>query len=1067
MINQMADTEQMFSSLLENLDYKSSPYLISNETPGEKIPAELEMTWREAKDKLGIDAIYFVANAPVIYFKRFQAPDRSKLAQLHRNVWSQSKIPLIFAILPTEIRVYSGYEAPHRNKHKGEFTEPSRLENKLVSANQQVSSNVWERLNIFSRTAIESGSFWREYSDSKYFKRTARADQKLIANLRYIRRELVADFSQQMVKYHGLHKDRDRQQIGEASSRYANSLIGRSIFALYLQDRRVLNDENENFFSLRFGSDYRAYIDILASHEHTYNFFQFLQDRFNGDIFPIDENEKRVVRPENLEKLHRLFTEDSVGGKGNRQMLFFWAYNFEFIPIELISSIYEEFLHEEEDGKDGTYYTPPRLVDFVLDQVLPESDTNYELSILDPACGSGIFLVEAYRRLVERWYQVHKQYPSFPELVTILKSSIFGVDKKAEALSVASFSLCLAMSDYLEPKTIWMKVKFPSLIKDGNLVKADFFERSINFAGRKFDLVIGNPPWESQLTEDAQVYLTEHGYDVGDEQIAQAFLWHAPDFCTPQGQIALLCSSKHLLFNRSGPNIAFRQRFFRQFAITQIFDFSALRRFLFEKAMAPTVAIFYKPQSPDPSGTIFYGAPKLTHLTRRFAALVIETNDLKYLPLQQVLENIDALSGESHEYIENDDESINIEQQELFVEEQEEITAQRTTNIWKVALWGTSYDYILLQQLNNYPTLGQVIKEKKWLSKVGFNHKGPGNCNPAPWLDNKPCCTPENFARYGINVNTLHRLPRGDVYYRRGVSQQFQAPLVLFKRTQVQREIGAAYFDQDCAYSETFTCIAGAEEDRNLLKAITALLNSELAQYYLFLTSASWGVEREEIKAGEMRALPFPFFDMTEDQVASIAYLVDKLSSRYGLILDEDRKRTERELNQQIYACFHLNEREKQHIQETIEYTIKFFHRPETYLTQKEPPSLEMKKLYARSYMQSINFYLHMVDRKLVSTVYVQEKTPMLAVKFSLNMLDAEMTDIQEEVANDEMRQVLSNLSKLSIERVLGRMYHRRNFRIYADGDEDTLYMVKPSEVRYWTIAAALSDAEETLADII
>src|SRR5579872_2274253 len=295
MINQMADTEQMFSKLLKNLDYKSSPCLISNETSDEEIPAELEMTWREAKDKLGIDAIYFVANAPVIYFKRFQAPDQSKLAQLHRNVWSQSKIPLIFIILPTEIRVYSGYEAPHRSKLNGEFAEPSRLENKLVSLNQQVSSNVWERLNIFSRTAIESGSFWREYSDSKYFKRNTRADQKLIANLRYIRRELVTDFSQQLVKYHGLDKGRDRQQIGEASSRYANNLIGRSIFALYLQDRGVLHDENENFFSQRFGSNYKAYTDILASHEHTYNFFQFLHDRFNGDIFPMRMKKKLFV----------------------------------------------------------------------------------------------------------------------------------------------------------------------------------------------------------------------------------------------------------------------------------------------------------------------------------------------------------------------------------------------------------------------------------------------------------------------------------------------------------------------------------------------------------------------------------------------------------------------------------------------------------------------------------------------------------------------------------------------------------------------------------------------------
>ena len=48
------------------------------------------------------------------------------------------------------------------------------------------------------------------------------------------------NFSQQLIKYHSLDKDRDQQQIKEISSRYANNLIGRSIFALYLQDRGVV-----------------------------------------------------------------------------------------------------------------------------------------------------------------------------------------------------------------------------------------------------------------------------------------------------------------------------------------------------------------------------------------------------------------------------------------------------------------------------------------------------------------------------------------------------------------------------------------------------------------------------------------------------------------------------------------------------------------------------------------------------------------------------------------------------------------------------------------------------------
>src|SRR5438105_11519930 len=212
MSSQTTDSQDTFSRLLEHLDYASSTNLITRETSDENIAAEREITWREARDKLGIDAIYFIANAPVIYFKRFEVSDLARIAELHRNIWSQSKIPLLFVILPGDIRIYSGYEPPKLSKSRSEFIEPSRLERKLDTAGQRSGDDLWQRLNIFTRLAIESGSFWREYSDSQYFKKTTRADQKLVANLRYIRRELVTALSTQLAKYHGLDKDRDQQR---------------------------------------------------------------------------------------------------------------------------------------------------------------------------------------------------------------------------------------------------------------------------------------------------------------------------------------------------------------------------------------------------------------------------------------------------------------------------------------------------------------------------------------------------------------------------------------------------------------------------------------------------------------------------------------------------------------------------------------------------------------------------------------------------------------------------------------------------------------------------------------
>src|SRR5437764_11330756 len=124
------DSQQTFSLLLEKLEYKTSPNLMPRDKSDESIPDEWETTWREAKEKLRIDAIYFVGNAPVIYFKRFDSYDEKDIAEFHRKVWNQSQAPLVFAVMPNDIRVYNGYDAPQRTSLTG-LIEPSRLDSEL------------------------------------------------------------------------------------------------------------------------------------------------------------------------------------------------------------------------------------------------------------------------------------------------------------------------------------------------------------------------------------------------------------------------------------------------------------------------------------------------------------------------------------------------------------------------------------------------------------------------------------------------------------------------------------------------------------------------------------------------------------------------------------------------------------------------------------------------------------------------------------------------------------------------------------------------------------------------
>ena len=119
---------------------------------------------------------------------------------------------------------------------------------------------------------------------------------------------------------------------------------------------------------------------VLADKRETYALFRWLDDKFNGDLFPGKggqteaererawQDEKDAVTTVRLKLL-----ADFVSGRmdmANRQPMLWPLYSFDTIPLEFISSVYEEFLNEER-FRDKAYYTPGHLVDFVLDGVLP------------------------------------------------------------------------------------------------------------------------------------------------------------------------------------------------------------------------------------------------------------------------------------------------------------------------------------------------------------------------------------------------------------------------------------------------------------------------------------------------------------------------------------------------------------------------------------------------------------------------------------------------------------------------------------------------------------------------
>jgi type I restriction-modification system DNA methylase subunit len=415
---------------------------------------------------------------------------------------------------------------------------------------------------------------------------------------------------------------------------------------------------------------------VLRSKADTYRLFDKLRGDFNGDLFPLSAEEREIIQDKDIILLRNFLLGQRMDEYPD---LFFWAYQFDIIPIELISSIYEEFYHEHSEKEEsGTHYTPTPLVDFVLSECLTPARLEAGARVLDPACGSGIFLVEAFKRIV--YYECQRrgipdvtQLPR-EELTQLLTDRIAGIDLNKSAVQVAAFSLYLAFLDFRKPRDIRSNKVLPKLVYEPDqpdsgktLFAADTFyltspeqqELQQRFAVKKqykgrvddermlklpilplqnaqFDVIVGNPPWGPDTTIATQ-WCNVLGYPVGYKELSQCFIWRACTFLKPGGEIGLLVSTG-IFFKHQDISKTFRQQWLQKSRIRAIYNFAHVRQVFFRRqkkeAIAPFAAIFFTPTLPqDRENTlqnkVSYISIKQSVFIEQLQAVVIDKTDLR------------------------------------------------------------------------------------------------------------------------------------------------------------------------------------------------------------------------------------------------------------------------------------------------------------------------------------------------------------------------------------------------------------------------------------------------------
>jgi len=215
--------------------------------------------------------------------------------------------------------------------------------------------------------------------------------------------------------------------------------------------------------------------------------------------------------------------------KGLYQTADGYRYDFSAISADVLGGIYEQYLSFVQEKADkngeakkskrkaqGIYYTPKYIVEYLIERTLGEvlkkarKKDLPNIKILDPACGSGSFLISAYDKMLEAKNKLEKQTGLFDKF-EILKNSIYGVDLDEQAIEIARLNLLLrVLSQKTKLPTLSHNIRMGNSLVDGNMEKLEqYFENAWReqkafiwkqefsevFDQEGFSVIIGNPPY--------------------------------------------------------------------------------------------------------------------------------------------------------------------------------------------------------------------------------------------------------------------------------------------------------------------------------------------------------------------------------------------------------------------------------------------------------------------------------------------------------------------------------------------------------------------------------------------
>lgn len=1008
---------QLFSNL--EINESDSLIMLSDNNWKEKVtfPSRV-IRLLEDTEKWAPKAIFCFDNKPVMLF--FENPTNKEA--LHKAVWNFNESPIVVITENDEVTVYNGFAIEEN-----------------TSLLERIGGN--EVLADFKYFELVTGKTFEKYNKDFNFKN--RVDYKLLGNIEETQNELC---------------DKNKYNC---SRTIANALLGKIIFIRYLIDRKV----RLNFEGVSKVWTNSEFCNLLQDKNCVFRFFEYLQDKengFNGDLFPIDKSSFDTIPNGAFALIKRLLEGDEIR---TGQKSLFQLYDFSILPIEFISNVYEKFIGKENQADTGAYYTPTFLVDYIVSQTVAKklNDTTDATTckVLDPACGSGIFLVESLRKIIEKHIGLHgipEDKKAFKEVLKRLaKKNIFGIDKDESAVQVAIFSIYLTLLDYQKPAEI-ENFKFPLLL-NSNFFVADFFDTNasynVAFEKRDFDFILGNPPWggaKKGLDNIGKAYIKrrqreerklKRPFEIGinNNEIAEGFVLRTSDFCNSKTQTAFIIRSSILYNLGYSEESPFRPYWLQEFFIDRVFELAPVRHEVFDRsndpAIAPAAIVFYRYANGENTDKHI-----LEHITLKpsrfftiFKIFTINRSDYKKIE-QNKLKQYDWL--------------------------------------WKTLVYGSYLDFNFIKRIKNeYPSIKETISdETKFVEGTGIQYSSDPEYSSEHLIGN-PFIDTYAIDPFFINPDKISKFDKSKVHRLRN-ERLFKAPMLLIREGIDMTSLTArcAISREDSLFKSAVTSIKVLyNSDYQILHHIATLLSTTLFSYYSINTFATIGIERERVTNYNKFSLPYLDLDV-QNEIEEIERAKIELHTikkegffnnfeieSYNRKIKEKFDRLDKKVTKKL--CFSDVERELIDYALTVNKTmIVGGEREKAKLftsIDKEDPII---KDYAQLYINRFAPSLGRDGKKFM--VEIWHTNQIIGMFFKVVPESDYSGDIRIKDKQNESS-ILKFIAKLGSEKVTDQLFVQKDVRGF---EKDYFYIFKPNEKRLWHKAIGYLDVNE-FADAI